>query len=131
MKIEYRKYGIKYSPEIKVILKYRRNIVDLYALVDSGADICIFPSKVGDDLGLNVKSVKPEKSIGVGGRKIKIPTYIHNLKLIVLGREFRIRCGFIDELPIPLLGRNCFFNRFIVTFYQREKYMDIKPYVIK
>jgi len=129
MKIKYRKYGIKYSPEIKVVLKYKGNIVDLYALIDSGADICIFPSEVGVYLGLNAKSVEPEKALGIGNKEI--PTYIHNLRIIILGREFPIKCGFIDKLPKALLGRDGFFNRFIVKFHHSEKYMDIKPFVRK
>ena len=60
-----------YRPDIKVTIKHTKSI-DVYALVDSGADYCVFPSELGEYIGFDVKSGKRDVIIGIGNKTIPV-----------------------------------------------------------
>ena len=100
---------------------------DTYALVDSGADCCIFQIDQGEYIGLDVKSVNPTEMRGISNKKVLV--YLHEVRMILRSNEFKIKCGFVDknELPTPLLGRHGFFDRYSITFFEKNKYLEITP----
>ncbi len=105
---------------IPVTLRAKEELT-LYALVDSGAIISLFPEDVADAIGLDLSKSETLYLTGVGG-------YIkgkHVPKVEVVVREFRLRIPivFIPYTPIELavLGRQGFFEAFEITFREWEK----------
>lgn len=86
------------------------------ALVDSGADRCLFHASIGEALGIEVqKGIEVPFGGVIGGSIGRI--YYHNVRLSVAGELIEITAGFSYELSFQaLLGRNGFFDNFIVTF---------------
>lgn len=48
---------IKYSPIVATVLESKTNRLDFSfdSIIDSGADYCVFPSQLGELIGLNVE----------------------------------------------------------------------------
>ena len=103
------------------------------ALVDTGADGCVFPASLATLLGIDLKAVKPRKVCGVGG---KCKAYPHTCDVHILNATKKGMVGStvlytipntpIDFVPlgahIPgLLGVNQFLSRFILEIdYPRQ-----------
>jgi len=110
-------------PVVPIALINGSNRVRMYALIDSGADYCIFHDEIGEQIGLHIESGKalPFSGIGSAGQT----AYFHNIKLEVGGHEFDCYAGFssdIQNLPYGLLGQVGFFDIFRVAFdYKKEK----------
>jgi hypothetical protein len=86
------------------------------AIIDSGAARCIFHSSIGQAIGIRIEKGEQEDTTGITGVPTK--TYLHDVALHVPGGHvFRIRVGFMDQLPVAgILGRLEFFEHFKVTF---------------
>ena len=73
-------------------------------LVDTGADYCVFPAAVAQDLGIALTACEPHIASGVGGPQ---RIFLHRRTRLRLGMcELIVPVGFIrsDAVP-PLLGR--------------------------
>lgn len=84
------------------------------ALVDSGADDCVFPRTSADDLGIDLSSALSEYRRGVGGfAEVWIaPVTLHFGPWLI-----EIKACFMPGLPVAgLLGRRGFFEHFKITF---------------
>ena len=96
-------------PVVPVALINGSNRVRVYALIDSGADYCIFHAEIGEQLGLQIESGKSLPFSGIAGA----------------GHEFGCYAGFsrdIQDLPYGILGQVGFFDVFKVSFdYKKEK----------
>lgn len=86
------------------------------ALIDSGADRCVFPALFGRKIGLNVEAGKKAQVAGVGGLDV---AYFHDvvIEFSVGNRSYHYLCyaGFstaLDQLGLGLLGRHGFFDVF-------------------
>ncbi len=68
---KYKRFGEGlYRPVIDVNLVYNSQNFPTLALIDSGADFCIFDRELGEALGLNVTSGKPSETRGIDGDTI-------------------------------------------------------------
>ncbi len=104
-----------FRPKIHIRLIDRGQFVDCLALVDSGADECIFPAELGELIGINVTKGKTQHFRGIG-RGI-ITAYFHNVTLQVGDSTFISYVGFSDAPGVvPILGQNGFFSLFKVCF---------------
>lgn len=94
------------------------------ALVDSGATVSIFGEETANSLGIDIE--KGNKIIlgGVGGR---IVGYVHNLRMRIAGREFFCPVVFSREYLVSfnLLGRQGFFDQFLITFDEKHKRLSL------
>lgn len=86
------------------------------SIIDSGADYCVFPSQLGELIGLNVGLGKRLPTYGVGGQET---LFFHHIKCtFIIGSEawdFSCLAGFsrkMNHKGIGLLGRQGFFNLF-------------------
>lgn len=99
------------------------NRVRVYALIDSGADYCIFHAEIGEQIGLQINSGKSLAFSGISSAEQT--AYFHNIKLEVGGHQFDCYAGFsrdMQNLPYGILGQMGFFNIFKVSFdYKKEK----------
>ncbi len=113
------------SPSIPLTIWGTGQRFEFVALLDSGADVSVIPKDVAELLGLNL-SGKQEEARGIGGKVPAVQTTIN----IELGRphekyNFNIPVKVIlkdgeEEIPI-LLGRTGFFDKFIITFNQKDE----------
>ncbi len=107
----------------------RGNIsIDTTGIPDSGADVTAIPLGMAEAIGLDL-SAKKEKCVGVGGWVDSIPSSMY----IRLGNEhenytFLIPVKVIlDKYEFPiLLGRQGFFNQFVVSFDESEEKVTLK-----
>ena len=138
MKFRYHKFNLSPSSDFfgKQILKpiipikiLKANIVLQYAaLIDSGADFCIFDAGIGEYLGLNVKSGIEVQFGGIqslGGAK----AYIHKIAIEIGGVRFKSEVGFsydISKNGYGILGQKGFFDMFSVKFDLQEENIELK-----
>jgi hypothetical protein len=92
------------------------------ALVDSGADFTTFSHEWAELLGIDLERDCEERSVGVAdGRPSKRFVYTRGLWVEVVGeRLFLAVAMFCKNLPVALLGRKDFFERYVVLLDQRN-----------
>ena len=115
------------SPIIPVTIEYAGKKVGYEALVDSGADWNIFPSILGDILGMDVLKGKKAVFGGIGGGSLT--AYFHNVIIYVGGWPMKVYCGFSPDIPqsaFGVLGRCGFFDHFVVKFEESKGQLEIK-----
>ena len=90
-----------------------------YALVDSGADECIFPASFAAQLGLNYLSGRHYPFGGVGKKDQE--AYFFDVEMDIVGIvKYRQAIGFtasLEQNGHGLLGQNGFFDRFSLGFH--------------
>ena len=112
-------------PRIRIRLLYGSRFVELLALVDSGADDCIFPAEVAQDLGIPLDDERTMKYRGVGSGHIT--AYFADIVIDVGGTRFPLYAGFSDAPSVvPLLGQAGFFDRFEVRFNRPKEIVELK-----
>lgn len=115
------------TPSIPLILKGKESF-ETIALLDSGADISAIPLAIAEILGLDLKHEK-RPAYGIGGKVDSIETKMEII--IEKGHErydFQIPVKvIIDKYEFPvLLGRAGFFDRFIISFDQKNERIGLK-----
>ena len=110
-------------PRIPVALTAQGVIFPCLALVDSGADDCLFPISFARQLGLKVPSRRRYAFSGAGGGDIQV-AYFFDLQITIERiARYRIPIGFTTALEghnIGVLGQNGFFDHFEVNFNLRN-----------
>ncbi len=98
--------------------------IDLFTkkilVVDSGADITIFPRKDALLFGIDLeKETIKDKISGIGGDEVIF--FYNNLEIKIGDTKLKIPCGFLDRNDVPaLLGRQHFMELFKVIFENHE-----------
>jgi hypothetical protein len=116
-------------PVVKLTLVSETQRLSCYAIIDSGADHCVFPRSFMQPLGLDALVAPTELSTGVASTNV--PTHFVNIRIDLQGLiEFPVYAGFttgLDEWGCGLLGQTGFFDRFNVGFRLCEKtcYIEI------
>lgn len=115
----------RFYPIIPVGLIKGRETVRTEALVDSGANISIFNGDFCRELGLKLEDGEKKTFQGIGG---KITGYIHTVQLNVNEHVFQCKVAFSDEMitGLNIIGREDFFNKFIVIFDDVKKELELK-----
>jgi len=118
------------SPSIPINISGSGSKYQFMALIDSGADVSVIPKEVAELLGLDLNKNK-EEARGIGG---KVPAVQTNIN-IEIGKpheiyNFNIPVKVImsdvdEEIPI-LFGRVGFFDKFIITFNQKDEKIILK-----
>lgn len=128
MKYPYKKLSPEISrPIIPIGISYGKESVNTFALIDSGADICLFGKQFAEILKLPLRLGTYNGITGISGKKQH--GYVHRITLTVGGWNFEIDATFLSDenLPTPLLGQKGFFDKFRVTFDYAANEVDIKP----
>jgi hypothetical protein len=99
-------YPAKHSPPTK----------RFEAVVDSGSPFCFFQADIGKAIGIRIEDgVEGPLSGVVAGAATS--AFFHDIGLHVGTDIIRIKAGFCDQLAVAgILGRNGFFDNFMVTF---------------
>ena len=74
-----------FVPVIPVSLTYRGKKRTVGALIDSGADLCLFHASIGRSLGIDVESGRLELFKSLGPETI--PSYVHTVSLGLRGES--------------------------------------------
>lgn len=118
------------TPSIPLLIAGKNDTFQVIALLDSGADVSVIPKDMAELLGMNLNKESHE-SFGIGGAVNSIST---NMSIIVEKGHERYSLNIpvlviLDEYSFPpLLGRDGFFDYFIVTFEQRNQRISLKKF---
>jgi len=111
----------QYFPVIDVILNAdKSNGLTVKALVDSGASFSVFRSEVAEEIGIDLENGKKVYLTGIGGR---ILGYLHEVSVTLGDKTFQCKIVFSSEFTVSfnLLGRDNFFNPFVISFIEKDK----------
>ena len=131
MKFPYKQYRNSVRrPIIPIHLRHGARELQYEALVDSGADICLFDWEVGEGLGIDIKSGIPCEVLGVSGAISMY--YLHKVTLAIGGVFYKAEIGFVGSASSPaisygILGQKGLFDKFIVRFDFLKGELALKP----
>ena len=128
MKFEYKRYTKDVlRPVIPVQLQCKNRFINYEALVDSGADFCIFDAQIGELLNIDIKSGEKQMVSGITGAQESY--YIHPITMIVGGWSNNVKVGFlpnIARLGYGVVGQKGFFDIFVVKFDLLKGEIEVK-----
>lgn len=113
-------------PLIPIRLLYKNKHIDVYALIDSGADASIFHSSIGVELGINIKFGRKEQFFGISEGGIEV--YFHKVKLQIKGllEIIKLEIGFTDSKKVgAILGQSGFFENYHIKFERNKERVEI------
>ena len=106
---------------------FRQNfqLFKIRALVDSGASLSVFLPDFANLLDIDVKS---GKSIQLDSLTTSVKGYLHELSVEVSKKRFTLPVAFLDKIhtPFNILGREVFFEQFVITFDETKKIVVLK-----
>ncbi len=118
------------KPIIPIELSVGKISIRYAALIDSGADFCIFDAEIGENLGLNIESGIQVDFGGIqekGGAK----AFLHKVNLTFGVHNIEILTGFSYEVAkhgFGILGQKGFFDIFSVKFDFDKEEIELKPH---
>lgn len=115
-------------PLLPVSIRYKQKEVPVFALVDSGSDLSIFPASLTKTLGIDMKAGKPEEICAISGDPFEM--YVHQVHLTVIGlSSVDILVGFTESEGVGsgLLGQRGFFDNYMVRFERYRDQLEVFP----
>ena len=106
----------KLRPLVTADVSCKGATVLVLALIDSGADTCLFNFEVAEALGIDLTQCAQEETVGIAGKKM--PVYRTELMIKVDGlKKITLPVGFVDTPTVSgLLGQAGFFDTHTITF---------------
>lgn len=119
-------------PVLAVVLEKNGKSITGLAIVDSGADNCLFPASFAGALGIPV----PNQNVYVFSGTAETPqiAYFETVSATIWSNhgdkplQFDLYAGFCDTLEhvgIGLMGQDGLFSRYQVQFHYEQNYFDI------
>ncbi|MEK7151022.1 MAG: aspartyl protease family protein [Patescibacteria group bacterium] len=113
-------------PMLDVVLLHGDKKIKVFALVDSGADDCIFNKDVADALGIDLSKAKRKNYAGISGHTrgwlTDVTLYIEAMP----DERLTIPVAFIDSPTVSgLLGQVGFFDAFKIKFERDHGVFEI------
>ncbi|MEK6953713.1 MAG: retropepsin-like aspartic protease [Candidatus Micrarchaeota archaeon] len=111
-----------YFPKVQITLKRMGKTFNTDALIDSGADYSLFRHEIAEALGLPLERGAVKTIKGISG---EIKTYAFNMEVDFGGESFNSPIEFSRDYKFRynLLGRMPFFEKFRITFDEKNKQM--------
>ncbi len=127
MRYQYLQERGKFAPIIPIRLRSKNDWITFDAYVDSGATYSIFKAEIAEILGIELDS--GEKLLVTVGDGSLITIYLHKVEIEIGGETFSATIGFSKQLGIGfnILGRKDIFEKFVVCFNDKEKYLELSP----
>lgn len=120
----------RYLPFLTLTLSKRGfRLFSIKCLLDSGADVIIFPAHFAKHFSLNYRKFPKEETIVAGGGRsclYKVFFKEHGITMFTLNVPLRERIFFSEGQAYPLLGQE-FFKYFRITFDTSNKVFDVTP----
>ena len=116
-----------YRPIVDVEIFGIKDSLQTIALLDSGADNCLFNLEFAKEIGIDLNKCKKTQTMGVEGGKIDV--YITEIDIQVQHlNKIKIEVGFIDSKSVNgLLGQIGFFDLNRIKFERDHKIFEINP----
>lgn len=113
-------------PIIPIFIKSETTFIIYRALIDSGADYCIFSIDLAYLLGITLSSRDNVSFTGVG--KDKVQGFWGEVEIKVGGVSYKIRAIFaeISEFGHGILGHKGFFDQFDVKLSYQKQTIEIE-----
>jgi len=105
-------------PVIPIRIGVGKQSLQYEALIDSGADFCVFDAEVGEALGLVIRGGRELQFGGVQGSS-KSSAYLHDVVISIGGHDHQTRVAFSSDISkrgYGILGQRGFFDLFVVKF---------------
>ncbi|MFQ6054632.1 MAG: hypothetical protein ACE5KT_04340 [Methanosarcinales archaeon] len=122
---------IIYRPMLCLYIQEKYTLGRYYFIVDGGADISLAPRYVANKIGLDWQSGKKVMMRGISRSKpCEVEGRVHKVEVIVPDIKLKIQipiCFAIGDAPL-LLGREGFFDYFIVTYDKKNKRTFFEQY---
>jgi hypothetical protein len=111
--------------KIKIRIFNKKRYVDVLALIDSGADYCLFSGEIAEIIGIeNIRDGHKLDFFGLEGRSISF--YSNDIEIQVGNYKFPCEGYFSYKYKgPPLLGENGFFSVFKVIFDFQEEEIEL------
>ncbi len=111
----------RYAPLVYLQAWTGNRWIYFQAYVDSGASWSVFHLDVAQLLGLRLNRAK-RRYVTLGNGSV-LPIYFERIRVRFAGAEFLAPVGFSDALRVGfnLMGRAGFFERFLMSFNDRER----------
>jgi hypothetical protein len=113
-------------PRIRIRLVHGKRSIELLSLVDSGADDCIFPLEVAEELNLRLDPRNANLYGGIGAGHIRA---IFSTVTLEVNHDIMIPlyAGFSDAPSVvPILGQAGFFDQFEVNFNRPHELIELR-----
>lgn len=116
-----------HRPVVDVEIFGPKNNINTLALLDSGADNCLFHLEYAKAIGIDLDKCKKSATTGVEGGKMEI--YLTEVTIKVKGLEkIKVPIGFIDSKSVNgLLGQIGFFDLNRIKFERDHRVFEINP----
>jgi len=105
-----------------------KKFINYNALIDSGADFCIFDAEIGEYLEIDIRSGKREVFGGVQEMDGS-EAFLHKIAIKVGGHKYETIVAFSYEISksgYGILGQKGFFNMFAVKFDFAKEEIEVK-----
>jgi predicted aspartyl protease len=128
MKYKYHFFDGEFLPVMDIVLKSKKDSVNLRAFIDTGASYCLVHADVTEILGIDMEAgEKTEMVLGDGNI---LTVYLHGMVVSIGRMEFNARIGFSKGLGtgFDIIGRKGIFDKFKVCFNERDKEVELIPH---
>jgi len=115
------------KPIIPLKIKAPGKEVRYGALIDSGADFCIFDAEIGEYLGFDIRSGKRLPFGGIQDRT-GAEAFLHEAVINIGGWDYKTALGFSYDIAkhgFGILGQKGFFDIFAVKFDYRKEEIEL------
>lgn len=117
------------KPIIPITVSYEDKQLRYEALIDSGADFCIFDAQIGSYLGIDVASGIKEVFGGIQERGNAV-AFLHKVTINIGGWNYETIVGFSQDIAkygFAILGQKGFFDLFTVKFDLKKEIIELTP----
>ncbi|MEW6481975.1 MAG: aspartyl protease family protein [bacterium] len=124
-KVSSEKFGEVLKPVIPVTIIGMKRKVNVFMLLDSGADISMIPYSVGEAIGIEFDLSMRGEVCGIG--EGSVPYVVSKVRFRIKDIEIPSRIGWalIEEVPL-ILGRLDVFQKFAIEFREFENKIFLK-----
>ncbi len=124
--------GEVYRPMVPIRLIGPKSSVQVFGLLDTGADHVFVSMSLADTLGIDVGN-ESEQALGAGGHSIEVRTGSIEIEITQNGERLRwsVAVGFLagdDYPPIAYLGHAGFLENFTAVFDTTEWSIELLPH---
>jgi len=116
------------KPIIPIEIVVGQSSVRYAALIDSGADFCIFDGEIGETIGLDVRAGLRTLFGGIQSAG-SAEAFLHQVTLRVGGWTYSMVAGFSYDIAkhgYGILGQKGFFDIFVVKFDLVKEEVELK-----
>lgn len=115
-------------PIIPIRIVHQQKYAELFALVDSGADVSLFHSDIARDLGIDLRQA--DTMVFGGIAEAAVLAYVAQIQLQIVGAKQTISmlAAFTDSQAVDaILGQEGFFEHYQIKFEKYIERLEIKP----